>query len=157
MKYDNSATIIIVGVLLLSVNACKVSQPEFRRVENYQFNRDGVNFSLGADVVCYNPNRFRFKIQNLNANVFINDRKVTTIGNEIELSVKGKSEFSVPLALTFTGNEAIMSIFTNLNQILKRQEVSLLILGNVKFKAYGVVRKELPFRYEKKIDLSPFK
>lgn len=157
MKNITTNIPLMAVLLLLSFSSCKVSQPEFRRVENYQLNRDGANFTIGADVVCYNPNRFRFKIQNLNANVFFNDQKMTMLGKEMDLKVKGRSEFSVPLSITFTGNDAFKNLFINLSQIIKKQQMSLLILGNVKFKAYGVIKKEFPFRYEKNLDMNPFK
>ena len=154
MNINTASILALLFVSTIGISSCKISQPEFRRVENYKLNREGANFTLGADVVCYNPNRVRFTIQNLAANVFLNNQKVTMLGKEMDLKVKGKSEFSVPLSITLTGNDMLKNVFSNLGNLFKSQSANLLILGNVKFKAYAIIKKELPFRYEKKIDIN---
>jgi LEA14-like dessication related protein len=131
-------------------------QPEFRRVENYQLHRQGSAITLGADVVCYNPNRMRFHIKNLQANIFMNEQKVATLGKELNIIAKGKSEFSVPLSIAFSASDAIKSVWSQLGALLKKQEVLLSVSGKIKLKTLGIVKGEFPFTYEKKIDLNPF-
>ncbi|MCS6819619.1 MAG: LEA type 2 family protein [Chitinophagales bacterium] len=142
--------------IYLQLTSCTVSQPEFRRIENYQLKRDGMDFHLSANVICYNPNRFRFNIQELFAHVYLNDNQVTTIGRDIAIKVKRRSEFTIPFEVKFTAGEALRKTLQSIFQVLKKQEINITVSGTAKFKAIGIVKKEFPFRYEKKVDINPF-
>lgn len=157
MEKRNLFYLIFAVVTIVNLSACKISQPELRRVENYQMNRDGANFIIGADVICYNPNRVKFKIQNLNANVFLNNQKVGTIGKETDLNIKAKSEISFPISFSLTGQELMKNTLGSIGNLFKTDGLNLLINGNIKFKAYLVFKKEFPFRYEKKLDFNMLK
>ncbi|HRN94586.1 MAG: LEA type 2 family protein [Chitinophagales bacterium] len=157
MKKQSLVYLLFAAFTIVNLSSCKISQPEFRRVENYKINRDGANFAIGADLVCYNPNRIKFKIQNLNANIFLNNQKVATLGKETDLKVNGRSEYSLPITISLTGQELMKNTFGNLGNLFKSDGMNLLINGNVKFKACLVLKKEFPFRYEKKLDLNMLK
>lgn len=149
----NSYLHFILLLIVVSVSGCRIQQPEFRRVENYRLDRDGLNFSLGTDVVLYNPNRVRFKVQNLAANVTMNNKVVATIGEEVDIKVRGKQEFRVPVKLDFKLSNDIISNLNSILDAIKGKGVRLGFSGNIKFKAYCVLRRELPFDFSKDVNL----
>jgi len=149
----NSYLHFILLLIVLTVSGCRIQQPEFRRVENYRLDRDGLNFSLGTDVLLFNPNRVRFKVQNLAANVTMNNKVVATIGEEVDIKVRGKQEFRVPVKLDFKLSNDIMSNLNSILDVIKGKGVRLGFSGNIKFKAYCVLRRELPFDFSKDVNL----
>lgn len=153
MQMRNSYLHFILLLIVVSVSGCRIQQPEFRRVENYRLDRDGLNFSLGTDVVLYNPNRVRFKVQNLAANVTMNNKVVATFGEEVDIKVRGKQEFRVPVKLDFKLSNDIMSNLNSILDVIKGKGVRLGFSGNIKFKAYCVLRRELPFDFSKDVNL----
>jgi len=144
-------------IFVVSISSCSIQQPEYRRVENYRLDRDGLNFSLGTDVVLYNPNRVRFKVQNLAANVTMNNKVVATIGEEVDIKVRGKQEFKVPVKLDFKLDNIIMNNLNSILDVIKGKVVRLGFSGNIKFKAYCVLRRELPFDFSKDVNLGSSK
>lgn len=138
-------------VLMSSISACKISQPEFRSVENFKLSRDNANFAVGGDVVFYNPNRVRFTVQNIVANVFVNEQKIGTIGKEANLKIKGKSEFKLPIAISLNGDDILKNLPGSLEALFKKREINMRVSGNVKFKAYLLLKKEMPFQFQKKL------
>lgn len=145
--------VFFVLLLFVGVSSCKLSQPEFRRVENYTINRSGMGFTMGADVVVYNPNRVRFKVQNLAANVTLNEKVISTIGKEVDILVKGKKEFSLPINISFQLDNNMMNNLGSVLDIIKSKSLRLGFTGNVKFKAYGIIKRQWPFNFTKDFNL----
>lgn len=145
-------------IIVFSFTSCRIESPSYRRVENFRFERDGiVGFTVGADAVFYNPNRLRFTVEGVSAKTLLNDKQVAEIGEPLPIKIRGKSEFKIPLKLSFKGDGNFMSTVGAFLTMVKNKEVTLSLQGNVKVKAYCVFKRELPFSYSKMIPLSILK
>ncbi len=145
-------------IVIATMTSCKISSPAYRRVENFRFERDGtIGFTVVADAVFYNPNRLRFSVEGVSAKTLLNDKQVAEIGEPLPIKIRGKSEFKIPLKLSFKGDGNFMSTVGAFLTMVKNKEVTLSLQGNVKVKAYCVFKRELPFSYSKMIPLSILK
>ena len=145
-------------VMVVIFSSCKISSPTYRRVENFRFEREGtIGFTVGADAVFFNPNRVRFSVEGVSAKTLLNDKQVTETGEPLPIKIKGKSEFKIPLKMSFKGDGNLISTISTFLSMVKNQEVTLSIQGNVKVKAYCVFKRELPFSYTKLVPLSILK
>ncbi len=145
---------IIAFILIVCVSSCKIRQPQFRGVDNYRVERNGLTFKLGTDVVFFNPNRVRFKLQNLAANVTLNNKTVATIGEQVDINVKGKQEFRIPVSISFKADDNVMDNLGMLLDVVKKREIILGLSGNIKFRAYCFIRKDHPFHYSKSMNFN---
>jgi hypothetical protein len=85
-------------LLISALSSCKVYSPVYKRIENFGINKvDRDGFRVSGDIVFYNPNKFKFHLNEVLMNVEIDGKHVATAGQVHELLITKDSEFSVPL------------------------------------------------------------
>lgn len=52
---------------------------------------------LHGDAVFFNPNKSRMKLRSIKVEVFVDEKKAAIADHELDIIVKGNSEFTVPL------------------------------------------------------------
>jgi hypothetical protein len=58
---------------------------------------EGGDPVLHGDAVFYNPNKSRMKLKSIKVEVFVDEKKSAVVDHELDILVKGKSDFTVPL------------------------------------------------------------
>jgi LEA14-like dessication related protein len=59
----------------------------------------GTDPVLKGDALFFNPNKTRMKLKSIQVDVFIDEKKTATVDQDLNIVVKGESEFSVPLTV----------------------------------------------------------
>jgi LEA14-like dessication related protein len=149
----NSSILLITSLFLLSFSACKIYTPEFKRYDNMRYETLGSNgFTLGTDIVFYNPNSFKFKINGVGLDVLINGKKMIYINEQRNVIVGRKSDFSIPLALTIKPDMNILEGIKELYKVYTNKELDLKVAGNIEVKWF-LFKKSLPVEVNKKVKL----
>ncbi len=142
-------------LLICALSSCKVYPPVYKRVENFgahSINNEGVK--LSGDLVFYNPNKFKFHVNEILMNV--DGKHVATAGHLTEVTVNKASEFSIPLDLVIKPDMTFNEILKSLLNIFKTKQVDLTLSGTVVVKALGV-KIPITVKENEKIDISKLK
>ena len=93
------ATFILITVCMISLNSCLPKEViELRDIQNLVIiPQVGADPVLHGDAVFFNPNKSRMKIKAIKVELFVDDKKTAVADHEIDVVVKGNSEFTVPL------------------------------------------------------------
>ena len=86
-------------LLILGLASCAPKEPvvlrEVQVVELLSGN-DG-NPVLKANAILYNPNKGSLKLKEIDLDILLNGKKTARIDQKMNASIKGKSEFTIPL------------------------------------------------------------
>jgi hypothetical protein len=85
--------------LMISLNSCLPKEVvQLKDILNLAVvpgpNGDPV---LHGDAVFFNPNKSRLKLKAIKVEVFVDEKKAAVADHELDIVVKGNSEFTVPL------------------------------------------------------------
>lgn len=140
------------SIILLTLLACSgLQSPEFKKMENLKVRAmsilDGTKMTMEGDAVFYNPNPIGAKVKEIELDVFINDNLVNNVKNEVEVSVKGDADFSVPLEFEIPLEEVIGSF--SIGDLFKEKLIEYKVSGTIKV-ALGAVTFDVPIEFEEK-------
>lgn len=141
MRFFKIVSIILCSVLLVVGCSLKPKMPEFRdfgTIQEPDYQVGEIN--IKGDLLVYNPNRFGFNIDSAAIDVFINQKKVTTI-NKIDLSkveIKKKSEFNIPFDVTFSAEKVYKGFLARGLGITTSSDVTFRFEGTVDLDVKGV-------------------
>ncbi len=143
--------------LIMALSSCKVYPPEYKRVENFSLEHiDKEGFKVQGNIIMYNPNKVRVKLSDMVMDVKINGKHVATAGQLVEVPIKAKSEFFVPINLIVKPDMSLLEGLKDVLNFITKKETDLTLEGVLVVKAYGV-RFTIPVRQEEKVDLSKLK
>ena len=60
---------------------------------------------LKAQAIFYNPNNMKMKLKRINVDVYVNEKKVAHINQELKTLIPAKSEFTIPLEVKLAMKE----------------------------------------------------
>ena len=131
-------TLLILTVFCLS--GCKKPEaPEFKTISNVEVVLMGIDKAmLKGDALFYNPNKSSILISDVEIDVFLDEVKVAGIDKTYDITVKGMSEFSVPLEIQVHLKDLKMDSLGAILDLFTKRERQLRYLGKVRVKAYGV-------------------
>jgi LEA14-like dessication related protein len=137
---------LLIGVIALA--SCKayenVQEPEFRTVQNIRLVDVGLLQSkAGADLIYYNPNNFNVTLSSARGDLYLDGKYFGRFELEDNVSIRKRSEFSVPIILKLDNIGAIGQ-----HEIFKKKEVMIRIDGHARLSKTGF-SKEIPIKYEK--------
>lgn len=141
--------LLLCVVLLMS--SCKIYTPEFKRYDNLKYQslgKDGL--TLGTDLVFHNPNNFKFGIKGIGLDVFVDGKKMMFINEQRDVTIKRKSEFTIPLSLSIKPDMNIVEGIKELFKIATVNEMDLKIAGNIEVK-WLLFKKKLPIDINKRV------
>ncbi len=143
--------LIIVIVLLSSCTAYK----QINAIKNLQYNFEGINVgmpSLGkivllVDIGIYNPNNIDVKIEEINYEIFIDDKKIAVGETEEDIVIKknAKTTYSTKV------KPELSELKENLpNIMMGLGNMKILVKGDVTFNT-SVGAHTFPFSIERKM------
>ena len=123
-------------------------QPEFKSLENVQFNsfsfQRPYSVTLNADAIYYNPNTLGADIKEMDFDVFIDDKLVTHITQDIEAKMPAQSEFTLPVQVKIPLEEVMKDL--NIRDLLSSREINYRLDGDFKM-GIGKAMVKVPFKY----------
>ena len=149
--------VVFILILGFFLSSCKgtVKELEFRRIDNPEIKNWSLDFvQVEAKCIMYNPNVIGVDIDKLIFDVMINDRLVANIDQTVQTTMKGESEFSVPLSFSFSPNKVYkdlgMSALEIGMEILTNRNVVLQFHGGAKV-SKGVLHYTVPIKDDIKL------
>ena len=148
-----SLTPTLIGLLVLFSSCKHFQDPEFRRLENFRVKKIGLKESLvGFNVTYFNPNHFGVKAKEGVAEIYIDSAYIGRFNQDSLVTVKGSSEFSIPLTGTISLETAMRLNVQNLAQ----NDIAVQAKGSIRVgKAGFYVTK--PIVYSGKLRLDQIK
>lgn len=135
---------------IVLISSCKISAPTFKGLQSPELKNENGAMTLRTEVLMYNPNKIRVRLQSVNMDVFLNDKQLGTIGEEPDLLIKRKSDFAIPISLSVkTGDNLLNQIGTFLG-LLQSKEFRLKATGNIKAR-WLCFKFQRPILFEQKI------
>lgn len=126
-------------VLLLGVPAgCGGGLKEdlqFKDIRNIKYSEKESVIRLTGDAVLYNPNKVSLSLREVELKVFMNEKEAAVIKQKMDVKVKARSEFTIPVQAQLTLSEGLMDTLLN---ILGQKSNTLKLVGFVKIKVHGV-------------------
>ncbi len=152
----------IFPVLLLSMTvffACEnMDKPQFQAVNNVELKSiniaNGFNVEMSGDVTFFNPNDVTVDVSELEADVYVNGNKLTTVTQNLKTQMNASDEFTIPL----TCNIPLETVFKDFKDggffknLLKKKKIDLKLDGQLKA-TRGGVGMDVPFNYEETHEL----
>lgn len=144
--------------LIALIFSCEnMDKPQFRAVENVQLHsiniENGLNVKLSGDVTFFNPNDVSVDVSELDADVYVNGKKITTVTQTVSTEMIANDDFTIPL----TCNIPLESVFTDLSggffkNLLKKKKLDIKLDGTLKTTKAGV-SMNIPFDYSETHEL----
>jgi len=138
--------------ICLSLFACDGPEyPEFVEMKNVKFKSvgflNGLSITCKADAVFKNPNPVGAKVTEVNLDVTIDGKKVTTIKQEVSAKMPANSEFILPLNFDVPLKKAFPDLKSTLGNLLKSKKLNYQLEGTLKV-GLGKVEVAVPVDYE---------
>lgn len=151
---------VIAPVILLCLffSSCKIYAPTLRSLDKVKVERSGsTGYMVASEAVIHNPNRGRIVVKGLNLEVVVNNKSVASIGKQQDIIIKRNADFSIPLHIEIKSLESVFSDLKSVFGMFKDREVELVLKGNVKLRAFCIIRRSFPVNYSQKVKLPQFK
>jgi LEA14-like dessication related protein len=146
MKKSSVYLLSLLQSCFLLTSCAKITDPEFRRVENFAVkNADLQEVTVAFSIVYYNPNNFGVKVKDAVLDVYIDSVYVGKFTQPAETVVNGLADFSIPVEGKVSLQQAFKLDITN----LVGREVFIRANGNIKIGKGGVYVNH-PILYEGK-------
>ena len=148
---------ILLAAITLFTSSCKILPPQYKGMANPKLERVGLTgLKFKADVNFYNPNRLKCRIQDVAMQVYLDDKQVGTIGEQADVVVKRRSDFTIPVGVTLNPQGTIFENLAAIFELFRDKESTLSLKGNVKVKVFGMTFP-IPVQYVQKVKLSQLK
>jgi LEA14-like dessication related protein len=132
--------VLLMGIPML-LNSCLPKEVvELKDILNLQLvpGSGGKPVLLG-DAVFYNPNKSRIKLRSIKVDVFVDEKKSAVVDQELDILVKGNTEFTVPLKVQLELGD--IGIIDAIKSLFGGKTYQLHYVGTLKVSVNG-----LPFR-----------
>lgn len=141
----------LISMVLVSCNL-KPKAPEFRSVENIVPSYDAGDVTIKGDIIMYNPNAVGFDIVSTDIDVFINQKDVYNITELKAINAKNKSEFTIPLDITFPAEKVYKGFLSTGLGLISSKTVTFKLQGDINYEVKGIpFTKKVDFAKELKI------
>lgn len=121
---------------------------QFKDVKNIKFGEKDSNMALTGDAVLYNPNNVSITLREVDLKAFMNEKEAAAINQKMNLKVKARSEFTIPVEIRLANADGLMNTLLN---ILGHQSNTLKFVGFIKIKVRGVGIK-IPVSHTEKLN-----
>lgn len=142
-------------ILILSIfqlTACSGPEyPEFQELKNAKFKSvgflHGASVTFNADAIFYNPNPIGAKVTEVDLDLYIDDKKVTHINQDVSAVMKANSNFTLPLSFDIDLKDLFKDGKSALGGLLKTQKIQYKMKGTLKV-GVGSIEIAVPVEYE---------
>lgn len=104
---------------------------------------EGGNPVLEGDAVFFNPNRQRMKLRAIKVDVFVDEKKAAVADHDLDVVIKGNSEFTVPLKVQLQTKD--FPLMDALKSLFGGKTYQLHYVGSLRVRMHG-------FRFRVPID-----
>ncbi len=105
---------------------------------------------VNTALVFYNPNPVRFKIKKMGFEVFVDNKKVTSVNDKPNIVVKPRKEFTIPLNATMKPEVSLVDALKGIANMFKSKELDLKVVGKLEIKGL-FLKKAVGFDINKKL------
>lgn len=148
MRYQKLIWLVI---LLIAFGCVPEKDVVLRRLDNVELTAGmGSEPMLKADALFYNPNKIRLRVKGIKLDVFIDGKKTAFIDQKLRSTVKGESEFSIPLEVQLSLKE--IGLFDAIAGLFGGKKHDLHYQGYIKVSVKGFPVK-IPVDYSKEVKL----
>ena len=128
---------LVVLLALLGISGCiPKKNVEFRRILNVRMETVSKTPVLKGDVVFYNPNKTESKLEKIELDILIGEKKAGTVNQILNQKIEGEAEFTVPIEVNVSLKES--GLLDTLINIFSSKKKQLRILGKVKVRVHGI-------------------
>lgn len=142
---------ILLGISCLFLSCENPQQPVFKSVENVRFKSfsiaNGGSVTLTGDALFHNPNRLGADVSGVDLDVYINGKMVTHVVQEVNASMSGNSDFTLPLNFKVPLKDAVKDFKFSINDIFKKKLVEYQLDGHIDV-GLGSVQVSVPVKYK---------
>jgi LEA14-like dessication related protein len=137
----STVVVLLVGASILLGSCLPKDTVELKDILNLQLVPAGLTGDpvLQGDAVFYNPNKSRMKLKSIKVDVYVDDKKSAVVDHDLNILVKGRSEFTVPLKVQIQMKD--IGLMDALKSLLGGKTYQLHYVGTLKVNLNG-----LPFR-----------
>lgn len=152
MKSIYSILILSISITFLAGCGFKPKAPEFKTVENIVPSYSSGDVNIKGDIIMHNPNPIGFDIISTDIDVFINQKEVYNITDLKAINVKNKSDFTVPMDITFPADKVYRGFLGTALGLISSKTVTFKMKGEINYKVKGIsLKKDIEFKKELKI------
>ncbi|MCP3930222.1 MAG: hypothetical protein GY705_14105 [Bacteroidetes bacterium] len=141
---------LLILFILLSLSACTVTENvEFKKIENVQFKGATLqgDITLTANAILNNPNDFGVEIKRIQSKVFIDDKEVSNLRQEVSTQMTANSDFSLPLEIDIPAKKVFGDVGGLIGGLLKNKTVLLKMESVVTLDILGK-EVDIPYTHE---------
>jgi hypothetical protein len=152
MRINNSRVFGCISLAFLVWACVPKEQVVFRSVNNLTLDVGlGGNPVLKGDAIFFNPNKLKATLKEIKVEVLVDGKKAALVDQQMELLVRGNSDFTVPLEAKLDIKEfglidAVIGFFGG-----KSYQIEM--TGYLRVKARGVMIK-VPVKYSQEVKLN---
>jgi hypothetical protein len=152
MRINNGRVFGCISLAFLVWACVPKEQVVFRSVNNLTLDVGlGGNPVLKGDAIFFNPNKLKATLKEIKVEVLVDGKKAALVDQQMELLVRGNSDFTVPLEAKLDIKEfglidAVIGFFGG-----KSYQIEM--TGYLRVKARGVMIK-VPVKYSQEVKLS---
>ncbi len=135
---------------LFFLSACTVTENvEFKKIENVQFKGATLqgDITLTANAILNNPNDFGVEIKRIQSKVFIDDKEVSNLRQEVSTQMPANSDFSLPLEIDIPAKKVFGDVGGLIGGLLKNKTVLLKMESVVTLDILGK-EVDIPYTHE---------
>jgi LEA14-like dessication related protein len=139
--------------LSLPLPSCRsFKTPELKYFQQVKLSQIGLSKStMTAQVVCYNPNKFGYKIKNFGVDIYINNHFLGRSTSSQLINVAKMASFTLPVEMKIN----MKNLPINTWNIITKKKVRINAKGTVMVGLRGLY-KEVPVKYEGEQELNLF-
>lgn len=142
--------IVILLFSMLVAGCLPKEQVVFKTVKNIELNPADGKLMLKGDAVFYNPNKTQTKLKEIDVDVLVDGKKAASVDQEMNLLVKGKSDFTVPIEAQLELGE--INLLDAVVGFLGGKAYQITFTGNLRVAVHGVTVK-VPVKYIESVKL----
>ena len=140
MRFRALHSCFLMSVILVAAACSKPEQPELIRIKDLKvqdFNKEEV--ILTGSAVLFNPNGYSITVKEIDVLVQVNDQAVGKVNQVGEVKILAKSEFEVPLNVTFAPQDVYDNLLSGLISYIMKGEFNVHYKGVIRIKVSGLV------------------
>jgi LEA14-like dessication related protein len=105
---------------------------------------------LKAQVVFFNPNKQKGTLKRINADVFVKDKKVAVVDQQVKVKVPSQGEFTLPLEVKLNLKES--GVINTLLSLVGARKIKVRYKGHVKVIYHGLP-VTIPIDHEEEVSV----
>ncbi|MFM8914097.1 MAG: LEA type 2 family protein [Flammeovirgaceae bacterium] len=141
---------IVVFLSLLMAGCLPKEQVVFKTVKNIELTTADGKLLLKGDAVFYNPNKTQTRLKEIDVDVLVDGKKAASVDQQMNLVVKGKSDFTVPIQAQLELGE--INLLDAVVGFLGGKTYQVTFTGNLRVAVHGVTVK-VPVKYNEEVRL----